>query len=139
MTAQTTQPASLPGSEKLIAFPTISGTSNLELIELIEAEFSRYGYSGVRTYNEDRTRANLLVTIPAADGTTRGGLILRPRTSYPSPVGRGTPTPTLRVEGTRAYGRGVCDMKGFLAVALWLLPRVAGGEAAHSALRVLLR
>ena len=32
---------------------------------------------------------------------------------------------TLRVEGTRAYGRGVCDMKGFIAVALWLLPRVA--------------
>ena len=51
MTAQTTQPASLPWLEKLIAFPTISGTSNLELIELIEAEFARYGYSGVRTYN----------------------------------------------------------------------------------------
>ena len=43
MTAQTTQPASLPWLEKLIAFPTISGTSNLELIELIEAEFARYG------------------------------------------------------------------------------------------------
>mgnify|MGYP002720422904 CR=1 FL=1 len=51
MTAQTTQPASLPWLEKLIAIPTVSGTSNLELIELIEAEFARYGYSGVRTYN----------------------------------------------------------------------------------------
>ena len=94
MTAQTTQPASLPWLEKLIAFPTISGTSNLELIELIEAEFARYGYRGVRTYNEDRTRANLLVTIPAANGTTRGGLIPATRTSYPSPVRRGTPTPS---------------------------------------------
>ena len=73
MTAQTTQPASLPWLEKLIAIPTVSGTSNLELIELIEAEFSRYGYSGVRTYNEDGTRANLLVTVPAADGTTGDG------------------------------------------------------------------
>ena len=58
MTAQTAQPASLPWLEKLIAIPTVSGTSNLELIELIEAEFARYGYSGVRTYNDDGTRAN---------------------------------------------------------------------------------
>ena len=71
MTAQTTQPASLPWLEKLIAIPTISGNSNLELIELLETEFARYGYSGVRTYNEDGTR-----------------------TSYPSPVRRGTPTPS---------------------------------------------
>ena len=127
MTAQTTQPASLPWLEKLIAFPTISGTSNLELIELIEAEFARYGYSGVRTYNEDRTRANLLVTIPAADGTTRGGLILSGHTDVVPVAGQAWDADpfTLRVEGTRAYGRGVCDMKGFLAVALWLLPRVA--------------
>ena len=127
MTAQTTQPASLPWLEKLIAFPTISGTSNLELIELIEAEFSRYGYSGVRTYNEDGTRANLLVTVPAADGTTRGGLILSGHTDVVPVAGQAWDADpfTLRVEGTRAYGRGVCDMKGFLAVALWLLPRVA--------------
>ena len=46
MTAQTTQPASLPWLEKLIAIPTISGNSNLELIELLETEFARYGYSG---------------------------------------------------------------------------------------------
>ncbi|WP_314925936.1 M20 family metallopeptidase, partial [Rothia mucilaginosa] len=127
MTAQTTQPASLPWLEKLIAIPTVSGTSNLELIELIEAEFSRYGYSGVRTYNEDGTRANLLVTVPAADGTTRGGLILSGHTDVVPVAGQAWDADpfTLRVEGTRAYGRGVCDMKGFLAVALWLLPRVA--------------
>ena len=47
---------------------------------------------------------------------------------------------TLRVEGSRAYGRGVCDMKGFLGVALWLLPQVARGAAEGSAaFRVLLR
>ena len=43
MTAQTTQPASLPWLEKLVAIPTVSGSSNLELIELLEAEFGRYG------------------------------------------------------------------------------------------------
>ena len=129
MTAQTTQPASLPWLEKLIAIPTVSGTSNLELIELIEAEFARYGYSGVRTYNEDGTRANLLVTVPAADGTTRGGLILSGHTDVVPVAGQAWDADpfTLRVEGTRAYGRGVCDMKGFLAVALWLLPRVHKG------------
>ena len=108
MTAQTTQPASLPWLEKLIAIPTVSGTSNLELIELIEAEFARYGYSGVRTYNEDGTRANLLVTIPAADGTTRGGLILSGHTDVVPVAGQAWDADpfTLRVEGTRTYGRG---------------------------------
>ena len=127
MTAQTTQPASLPWLEKLVAIPTVSGSSNLELIELLEAEFGRYGYSGVRTYNEDRTRANLFITVPAADGTTRGGLILSGHTDVVPVAGQDWDTDpfTLRIEGTRAYGRGVCDMKGFLAVALWLLPRVA--------------
>ena len=112
MTAQTTQPASLPWLEKLIAIPTVSGTSNLELIELVEAEFARYGYSGVRTYNEDDTRANLLVTIPAADGTTRGGVILSGHTDVVPVAGQAWDADpfTLRVEGTRAYGRGVCDM-----------------------------
>ena len=43
MTAQTTQPASLPWLEKLVSIPTVSGSSNLELIELLEAEFGRYG------------------------------------------------------------------------------------------------
>ena len=109
MTAQTTQPASLPWLEKLIAIPTISGTSNLELIELIEAEFSRYGYSGVRTYNEDGTRANLLVTVPAADGTTRGGLILSGHTDVVPVAGQAWDADpfTLRAEGTRAYSSPV--------------------------------
>ena len=127
MTAQTTQPASLPWLEKLVAIPTVSGSSNLELIELLEAEFGRYGYSGVRTYNEDRTRANLFITVPAANGTTRGGLVLSGHTDVVPVAGQDWASDpfTLRVEGTRAYGRGVCDMKGFIAVALWLLPRVA--------------
>ena len=127
MTAQTTQPASLPWLEKLVAIPTVSGSSNLELIELLEAEFGHYGYSGVRTYNEDRTRANLFITVPAANGTTRGGLVLSGHTDVVPVAGQDWASDpfTLRVEGTRAYGRGVCDMKGFIAVALWLLPRVA--------------
>ena len=81
----------------------------------------------MRTYNEDGTRANLFITVPAADGTTRGGLILSGHTDVVPVAGQDWDADpfTLRVEGTRAYGRGVCDMKGFLAVALWLLPRIA--------------
>ena len=119
MTAQTTQPASLPWLEKLVSIPTVSGSSNLELIELLEAEFGRYGYSGVRTYNEDGTRANLFITVPAADGTTRGGLVLSGHTDVVPVAGQDWASDpfTLRVEGTRASGRGVCDMKGFIARA----------------------
>ncbi len=125
-TLQAAQPASLPWLAKLVAIPTISGSSNLELIDLLEAEFGRYGYRGVRTYNEDGTRANLFITVPAADGTERGGLILSGHTDVVPVEDQAWDSDpfTLRVEGTRAYGRGVCDMKGFIAVALWLLPRV---------------
>lgn len=62
------EPQSLEWMRRLVAIPSISGTSNLGVIELIEAEFARYGYAGQRTYNADQTRANLWVTVPAADG-----------------------------------------------------------------------
>ena len=90
MTAQTTQSASLPWLEKLIAIPTISGSSNLELIELIEAEFARYGYSGVRTYALTYWSRFPLLTAPPAAASSSPAT----RTSFPSPVRTGTPTPS---------------------------------------------
>lgn len=49
------EPQSLEWMRRLVAIPSISGTSNLGVIELIEAEFARYGYTGQRTYNADQT------------------------------------------------------------------------------------
>ena len=33
------------------------------------------------------------------------------------------------VRGDKLFGRGACDMKGFIGVALALLPEIAAGEA----------
>ena len=124
------EPQSLEWMRRLVAIPSISGTSNLGVIELIEAEFARYGYAGQRTYNADQTRANLWVTVPAADGSTEGGIVISGHTDVVPVEGQTWDSDpfTLRVEGSRAYGRGVCDMKGFLGVALWLLPQVARAQ-----------
>ena len=124
------EPQSLEWMRRLVAIPSISGTSNLGVIELIEAEFARYGYTGQRTYNADQTRANLWVTVPAAAGSTEGGIVISGHTDVVPVEGQTWDSDpfTLRVEGSRAYGRGVCDMKGFLGVALWLLPQVARAQ-----------
>lgn len=47
----TALPASLPWIEKLIRIDSISQTSNLPAIELIAAEFERYGYSPHLTHH----------------------------------------------------------------------------------------
>ena len=109
MTTQTTQPASLPWLEKLIAIPTISGTSNLELIELIEAEFASYGYSGVRTYNEDGTLKSHSVVYgessTAAHGDHSVVIINKAGTLLPETGGMGTILFTL--VGAAAIGYGI--------------------------------
>ena len=119
-------PESLEYTRRLIAFPSIAQTSNLDVIDYIEAEFARHGHTGHRSYSEDGTRANLFITIPAADGTVNGGIIISGHTDVVPVEGQiwDSDPFTVRVEGTRAYGRGVCDMKGYLGAALWLLPRI---------------
>ena len=119
-------PESLEYTRRLIAFPSIAQTSNLDVIDYIEAEFARHGHTGHRSYSEDGTRANLFITIPAADGTVNGGVIISGHTDVVPVEGQiwDSDPFTVRIEGTRAYGRGVCDMKGYLGAALWLLPRI---------------
>lgn len=119
-------PQSLEHTRRLVAFPSIACTPNLEIIDYIEAEFARHGHTGHRTANADNTRTNLFITIPAANGTTSGGIVISGHTDVVPVEGQKWDCDpfTLRVEGTRAYGRGVCDMKGYLGAALWLLPHI---------------
>ncbi|MCP3426200.1 acetylornithine deacetylase [Rothia sp. AR01] len=126
-------PASLPWTEKLIRIPTVSYESNLELIEVLEAEFSRHGIESHRSYSEDRTRANLFATVPAADGGTSGGVVISGHTDVVPVEGQPWDTdpfePVLR-DG-RLYGRGSSDMKSYIGAAMWLLPRIAEAELAE--------
>lgn len=124
------RPASLDWIERLIRIPTISGDSNLELIEVIEQEFARHGVQTHRSLSDDRTRANLFATLPDCHGNTSGGVVISGHTDVVPVEGQpwsSDPFEPVCREG-RLYARGAADMKSYLGVALWLLPRFAQAE-----------
>ena len=60
---------------RLIAHDTTSRYSNLALIEEIADFLSHHGLQHWLAHDATGQKANLFVTLPAADGTTAGGLI----------------------------------------------------------------
>ncbi|MGO2809708.1 MAG: acetylornithine deacetylase, partial [Glutamicibacter arilaitensis] len=60
--------ASMKEIHELIAVDTTSRDSNLALIENVVKKLDAYGISSQLIHNEEGTKANLLATIPAADG-----------------------------------------------------------------------
>jgi acetylornithine deacetylase len=115
---------------KLVAFDTTSRGSNLALIAFVEAELGKLGVSGRRVPNEDGTKANLYATIGPM---TEGGVILSGHTDVVPVDGQAwTSDPfTLTPRNARLYGRGTCDMKGFLALALAAAPDLAKAPLAR--------
>lgn len=114
---------SLAWIEKLIRIDTTSMNSNLPLIETVEAEAGRLGLPALRVPSATESKTNLWITVPAANGTTDGGVVLSGHTDtvpVDGQVWRSNPfEPVLRDE--RLYGRGTCDMKGFIGVSMaWL-------------------
>lgn len=112
---------------RLIAFDTVSRYSNLALIEDVQAYCTQLGLTVDLTFNEAKNKANLFVTVPAGENadTVTGGLVLSGHTDVVPVDGQDwTSDPfTATVRGSRLYGRGACDMKGFIACALTILPR----------------
>jgi len=109
---------SLEMLKRLMAFDTTSRNSNLELIQYIQAYLDDHGVAGTLVPNAEGTKANLYATIgPQAEG----GIVLSGHTDV-VPVD-GQPwvsdpwTLTEKPDGN-LYGRGTCDMKGFIATAL---------------------
>ena len=120
-------PAAIEILKTLVAFDTTSRGSNLALIEWVEAYLDRYGVTHRRVPNHDATKANLMARIgPAVDG----GVVLSGHTDVVPVDGqkwRSDPFKLTERDG-RFYGRGTCDMKGFLALALAAVPELAAGE-----------
>ncbi|HHF7346181.1 TPA: acetylornithine deacetylase [Legionella feeleii] len=108
----------------LIGFKTISSNSNIQLIGAIEAWFKRYDIPYRLIYNKKKSKANLLATIPASNGETEGGIIFSGHTDVVPVAGQPWDTdPFIATEKDgKIYGRGACDMKGFVAVLLALAP-----------------
>jgi acetylornithine deacetylase len=101
----------------LVAFDTTSRNSNLAIIDWIERHLGGLGFESERIYDASGQKANLYATIGPPDVP---GYILSGHTDVVPVDGQEWSSDpfALRVEGGRAYGRGACDMKGFLAVCL---------------------
>ncbi|KTC76952.1 acetylornithine deacetylase [Legionella brunensis] len=110
--------------KQLISFNTISSNSNMQLIEAIDAWFKQHDINSQVVYGPTDLKANLLATIPAKDGQTQGGILFSGHTDVVPVAGQQWATdPFVAIESDgKIYGRGTCDMKGFLAVLLALVP-----------------
>lgn len=106
----------------LIAFPTVSDQSNLDLIEYVETYLSKHGVNSTRVYDETGLKAALYANIGP---DVAGGIVLSGHSDVVPVVGQDWQTNpyTLVEKDGNLYGRGTCDMKGFLALALAAVPR----------------
>jgi acetylornithine deacetylase len=112
---------------QLIGFPTISSDPNLELIDLCAGRLETLGAKIELTRDATGKKANIFATIgPDIDG----GVVLSGHTDVVPVEGQDWSTdPFEAVERDgRIYGRGSCDMKGFIACALALAPRIAAAD-----------
>ena len=111
---------------QLVAFDTTSRYSNLVLIDCVESYLSDEGFATRRSYNEAGDKANLFATIPAKNGERQRGTILSGHTDVVPVAGQQWDTDPFSATTIkdRIYGRGTCDMKGFIAVVLSLIPEL---------------
>lgn len=103
----------------LIGIATVSRDSNLKLIDYIEARLAGLGAACHRTVDSSGTKANLHAVLgPPVDG----GVVLSGHTDVVPVDGQDWSTdPFVMTEANgRLYGRGTCDMKGFIACCLVL-------------------
>ncbi|WP_313814021.1 acetylornithine deacetylase [Glutamicibacter sp.] len=114
----------------LVALDTTSRDSNLVLIDHVEGLLGEHGVASIRIPSPDGNKANLLATIPAADGRRQGGIVLSGHTDVVPVDGQKWASDPFAVEvrDGRVYGRGTCDMKGFLGVILAKLPKMVDAK-----------
>lgn len=111
----------------LIAFDTTSRHSNLALIEWTEAYLSSHGVASHRVPNASGNKANLFASIGEA-ASVEGGVILSGHSDVVPVDGQNWHSdPFALTRGTHdgadiLLGRGTCDMKGFIALALAAVP-----------------
>lgn len=113
--------------DALVGCDTTCGGSNLHLLDHVEQRLDAHGIAHQRVPSPDGTRAGLLARIGPAEP---GGVVLSAHTDCVPVHGQPWSSDPFAVvpAGDRLYGRGVADMKGFLAAILAALPRLAAAE-----------
>lgn len=106
---------------RLVAFDTTSAYSNTALIEFVADYLADHGVAARRVESEDRQKASLFASIGP---DVAGGAVLSGHTDVvpvADQIWSSDPF-TLTARDGRLHGRGTCDMKGFIACVLALVP-----------------
>jgi len=121
MTFQTLTPEAMLA--RLVGFDSVVGRPNAPIIDFLRDGLLGQGLRVHVLPGPEGDRANLLCTIGPQD---RPGYVLSGHLDVvpaSEPGWRSDPF-TLRTEGERLIGRGACDMKGFVAAALAMVPEL---------------
>ena len=107
----------------LISYKTVSGQDNSELINYCEKILNELSIETFKVFDEDKKRVNLFGTLKAKKTNGKKPIILSGHTDV-VPVSKGWSSDpfTATIKGDKLYGRGSCDMKGFIACTLAFAP-----------------
>lgn len=109
--------------ERLVGFDTVSAKSNLGLVDYVQQLLTGLGFQVHRIPDATGQKAGLFATI----GLAGRGILLSAHSDVVPVDGQvWTRDPfALTRDGTRVYGRGTTDMKGYLACVLALAERAS--------------
>ena len=107
----------------LIAFKTVSGEDNNSLINYCDEILKKLGATSFKTFDNEKKRVNLFATLKAKKSNNKKPIILSGHTDV-VPVSKDWSTDPFKatIKGNKLYGRGACDMKGFIACTLAYAP-----------------
>ena len=107
--------------DKLICFPTISSESNRDCIDWISDYLKSFG-ARCEITSETKGKANIFATLGP---DTDGGIILSGHTDVVPVEGQNWSTDPFKMKrkNNALFGRGTCDMKGFIAAAMAIVPK----------------
>ncbi|MBV4552498.1 acetylornithine deacetylase [Pseudomonas sp. SWRI102] len=103
--------------ERLLAFETVSSESNMALIEYVRDVLLGKGIESLIVKDESGKKANLFASTGPRE---LPGVLLSGHTDVVPAVGQAWTVPAFQAtfRDGRVYGRGSCDMKGFIALAI---------------------
>jgi acetylornithine deacetylase len=116
--------SSLAYLDDLVAFPTVSRDSNLDLIAYLQEKLAALGIASTPVHSEDGRKANLWATIGPE---SRPGIALSGHTDVVPVEGQAWSCDPFRLtrRNGKLYGRGSADMKGFIACCLAMAHKAA--------------
>ena len=110
----------------LIAFKTISGEDNNSLINYCDDLLKKNGATSFKTYDEEKKRVNLFSTLKSKKSNGKKPIIFSGHTDVvPTSKNWSTDPFVATIKDEKVFGRGACDMKGFIACTLAYAPMYA--------------